>query len=143
MAGTPPEDGAPWQMAKEAIWGPCPESDPGRCYPIPAGSGVPEHKEPPGAPVVLTEAGAESLQFNSRPLLSGVFLASKLTPAHPAFLWIRGASLWQKGYSNPETLRPWASSRCLFLALCMDTSEKAARTEQREGRNGGGEELVV
>lgn len=31
------------------------------------------------------------LQFNSGQLLSGAYSASKLTPAHPAFLWIHGA----------------------------------------------------
>lgn len=90
MAGTLPQDGALWLMVEEAIWGPRPKSDPNRCCPIPAGSGVPVHKEQPGSSLKQFQG---VLRFHSGQLLSGMFLASRLTPAHPAFLWLCGVSL--------------------------------------------------
>ena len=51
------------------------------------------HKEQTGAPVVLTEVGPGGplIQFKAATWkVSGVFLASKLTLVHLAFLWVHG-----------------------------------------------------
>ena len=51
------------------------------------------HKEQTGAPVVLTEVGPGGplIQFKAATWeVSGVFLTSKLTLVHLAFLWIHG-----------------------------------------------------
>lgn len=61
------------------------------------------HKEKTGALVVLNEVGpgVPLIQFKAATWeVSGVFLASKLTLVHLAFLWIHGAS--------PEDLEAFA-----------------------------------